>query len=57
MNDAGSVSQALPSKLEFAKFVADTDQPADYKDKDGKYLYKVIYNIPLIAILKKLFTI
>ena len=46
MNDAGSVSQALPSKLEFAKFVADTDQPADYKDKDGKYLYKVIYNIP-----------
>ncbi|MFP3120700.1 hypothetical protein GCO76_04410 [Rickettsia sp. R2] len=53
MNDAGSVSQALPSKLEFAKFVADTDQPPDYKDKDGKYLYKVIYNIPFNSNIAK----
>ncbi|KJV61484.1 type IV secretion system protein [Rickettsia amblyommatis] len=53
MNDAGSVSQALPSKLEFAKFVADTDQPSDYKDKDGKYLYKVIYNIPFNSNIEK----
>ncbi|EAA25791.1 TrbL/VirB6 family protein [Rickettsia sibirica] len=53
MNDAGSVSQALPSKLEFAKFVADTDQPSDYKDKDGKYLYKVIYNIPFNSNIAK----
>ncbi|HJD53797.1 MAG TPA: type IV secretion system protein [Rickettsia endosymbiont of Proechinophthirus fluctus] len=53
MNDAGSVSQALPSKLAFAKFVADTDQPPDYKDKDGKYLYKVIYNIPFNSNIAK----
>ncbi|MFV9873683.1 MAG: type IV secretion system protein [Rickettsia conorii subsp. raoultii] len=53
MNDVGSVSQALPSKLEFAKFVADTDQPFDYKDKDGKYLYKVIYNIPFNSNIEK----
>ena len=53
MNDAGSVSQALPSKLEFAKFVADTDQSSDYKDKDGKYLYKVIYNIPFNSNIAK----
>lgn len=53
MNDAGSVSQTLPSKLEFAKFVADSDQPPDYKDKDGKYLYKGIYNIPFNSNIEK----
>ncbi|MCC8467227.1 MAG: type IV secretion system protein [Rickettsia endosymbiont of Eriopis connexa] len=53
MNDAGSVSQALPSKLDFAKFVADSDQPPDYKDKDGNYIYKVIYNIPFNSNIEK----
>ena len=53
MNNAGSVGQALPSKLEFAKFVADTDQPPEYKDKDGKYIYKVIYNIPFNSNIEK----
>ncbi|MFP3012370.1 MAG: type IV secretion system protein [Rickettsia sp.] len=53
MNDAGSVSQALPSKLEFAEFVAETEQPPDYKDKDGKYLYKVIYNRPFNSNIEK----
>ncbi|MCZ6886603.1 MAG: type IV secretion system protein [Rickettsia endosymbiont of Ixodes persulcatus] len=53
MNDAGSVSQALPSNLEFAKFVADSDQPPEYKDKDGKYIYKVIYNIPFNSNIEK----
>lgn len=37
----GSVDKNLPSKPQFAKFVASSDQPAEY---DGKY--KVIYNIP-----------
>ncbi|AFE53126.1 TrbL/VirB6 family protein [Rickettsia prowazekii] len=53
MNDIGSVSQALPSKLEFAKFVPETEQPPEYKDKNGKYLYKVIYNIPFNSNIEK----
>lgn len=53
MNDTGSVSQALPSNLEFAKFVADSDQLPEYKDKDGKYIYKVIYNIPFNSNIEK----
>ncbi|AAU03518.1 TrbL/VirB6 family protein [Rickettsia typhi] len=53
MNNTGSVSQALPSNLEFAKFVPETEQPPEYKDKNGKYLYKVIYNIPFNSNIEK----
>lgn len=38
---------------QFAKFVADSDQPPEYKDKDGKYIYKVIYNIPFNSNIEK----
>ncbi|WP_347939280.1 type IV secretion system protein [Rickettsia oklahomensis] len=53
MNDTGSVSKTLPSNLEFAQFVADSDQPFEYKDKGGKYIYKVIYNTPFNSNVEK----